>query len=210
MKRWGDGLKCSASGSAARSDSTGLHTACPFHAAVPTLACMCALHESAAVLVNACRAGAWVLHGFVAACVALLRARGWLFVAAYALLFLLKVGVALLYGGEANEAIRFMNTVPQQMEEYVAQLAAAMLALEELPLVTGVSLFGDGVDLNLTGALAAATLAAAALAAATLAAAALAAAALAAALAAAARRVRGNLAEIHLALYESRGRARRM
>ena len=65
-----------------------------------------------------------------------------LFAAACTLLFLFVVGVALLYGGEFFEVIRFMDPVPEQMdissEEYVMQLAAAKLALEETPLVTHV------------------------------------------------------------------------
>ena len=54
------------SGSAARSDSTRLHTACPFHASVPTLGTVCALHECALVHVYAFETSTMLLLGFVA------------------------------------------------------------------------------------------------------------------------------------------------
>lgn len=70
-------------------------------------------------------------------------------------LFLLAAGVALLYGGEFFEVIRFMDPEAAELEpaekEYVQQLAAAVVALEQWPLVTKVSLFDKPGNLNETG-----------------------------------------------------------
>jgi hypothetical protein len=135
MKRLGDGPKCSTSSSAARSASTGLWMACHFDAAMPTLSLVsspCTMFHC-----NACNAP--VL------CFVLV------------LVYIFAAGVALLYGGELFEVIRFMEQHPtlEQMDtssqDYLQQLAAQKLALENTPLVAGVKLFGDGSDLNLTG-----------------------------------------------------------
>lgn len=70
-------------------------------------------------------------------------------------LFLLAAGVALLYGGEFLEVIRFMEPETAELEpaekEYVQQLAAAVGALQRVPLVTKVSLFDKPGNLNETG-----------------------------------------------------------
>ena len=64
-------------------------------------------------------------------------------------------GVPDLYGGEANEAIRFMEPAPTETEEledeertYVGQLEAALRALRQHALVTGVNVYcnDDGSD----------------------------------------------------------------
>ncbi|KAL1519341.1 hypothetical protein AB1Y20_022867 [Prymnesium parvum] len=72
-----------------------------------------------------------------------------------------------LYGGEDDEVIRFMQGEPAVLDlvavesvdadleldadEYVDKLQVAFLELEAHALVTKVSLFGDGTDLNKTG-----------------------------------------------------------
>jgi len=70
-------------------------------------------------------------------------------------LLLLGAGVALLYGGELLEVIRFMHPVAVDLEpgelEYVQRLAMAMAELERVPLVTTVSLFDKPANINETG-----------------------------------------------------------
>ena len=73
---------------------------------------------------------------------------------------MLSGGVAGLYGGEANEVIRFMAGPSEpdadehrDEERYLAELASEVSVLDAIPLVTSVNLYSDGsaIALNKTG-----------------------------------------------------------
>jgi hypothetical protein len=158
MVRHGSGAKCSPRSSAAGSYSTGLRTNCPFHATSTLVvlgtfvacealidlagaACAAARLVNAASVFNArnVRVLVFVLLARIIGCV----------ISLFNLLF--AAGVRFLYGGEADEAIRFMEPEPVQEPVQEPASTSAMDRDRELEVlqaivgVTGANYFGtDG------------------------------------------------------------------
>lgn len=161
MPRRGPGSKCSPASSPALSYSTGLRLGpswgSPVDLVLPSPAMCAAALIVLALYFLVASIVCWLWSNLSAALVGKL-----LLVAASVTrgshstnLFLLAAGVALLYGGEFLEVIRFMEPETAELEpaekEYVQQLAAAVGALQRVPLVTKVSLFDKPGNLNETG-----------------------------------------------------------
>ena len=139
VRRGGPGAKCSPRGSAARSPSTGLCTCCP-HTSNAFAAGSCCAGSAPPAVQHAGSVGS-VFSTFVRC--ARLTLVALVFVTS--LLVILAAGVAWLYGGEADEAIRFMEPepMPEPVPEPVPEASMSMpdrdRELEVLRAVFGVS-----------------------------------------------------------------------
>ena len=148
MVRRGPGPKCSSSSSAAQSYSTGLRASCPYHETSTVVA----VHGSVAWLVAVCS----VLAGIACSCAQHVHAVSRLVFVLRRIFELLVVGVIwllsglfaagvqFLYGGEDDEAIRFME--PEPVQEPVAtstpDRGRELEVLQNIIGVSGASYFG--------------------------------------------------------------------
>ena len=139
-RRGGPGAKCSPRSSAARSQSTGLHSCGPCHA-TGTLDALDISGAGSCLGDFAPRAGS-VLKAFVR-CTRLVLVALVCVLAMSLLLMIFAAGVHWLYGGEADETIRFMEPVPEPMPEPMPEASTSTpdreRELEVLQAVVGVS-----------------------------------------------------------------------
>ena len=168
-RRGGPGANRSPASSPALSRSTGLYAGSswgsPVDSLLPSPAACCTFSLAALIVfalyfVVACAVGWLASYLSVAMIVKLLLATASVMCRSHSsCLFLLAAGVAVSYGGELLESIRFMEAaagsdiagLEPAEKEYVLKLAAATQELEAIPLVTKVSLFDKPNDINQSG-----------------------------------------------------------
>ena len=149
VRRGGPGAKCLLRSSAAHSESTDLLSCCPYHVtstvvALGTFVGCSQLIDLACVGVRLFSAVAWVFYRCsmlgVRCRVGVQRIAlvGLIVLGAISSFMLFAAGVRYLYGGEANEVIRFMEPASTSATDREHEL----LVLQLIEGVTGASYFG--------------------------------------------------------------------